>query len=94
LIVTELAVGDLDKCRRFLDRRNPEAAKRAVSAIRQHLSMLETWPHSGRPHTVLEDVRELPIPFGRSGYVALYRFDPDLDLVVVIAVRHFREAGY
>jgi hypothetical protein len=34
------------------------------------------------------------ISFGRSGYVALYRFIPHLDVVSVLAIRHQRELDY
>lgn len=32
------------------------------------------------------------IPFGGSGYLALYRYDGDL--VAILALRHAKEAGY
>jgi plasmid stabilization system protein ParE len=34
------------------------------------------------------------IDFGSGGYIALYRYDEDIALVTVLAVRHQREAGY
>jgi plasmid stabilization system protein ParE len=40
------------------------------------------------------DLRELVISFGRTGYVALYRFLPGRDLVRVLAIRHQRELDY
>lgn len=39
-------------------------------------------------------MRELIIPFGAAGYVALYRHDPMEDAVYLLAFRHQREAGY
>lgn len=38
------------------------------------------------------EFREWPIEFGSGGYVALYRFDGEM--VIILAVRHGREAGY
>ena len=38
--------------------------------------------------------RELVIGDGVRGYVALYRFEPDLDTVFILAVRSQRELGY
>jgi plasmid stabilization system protein ParE len=38
--------------------------------------------------------RELVISRGRSGYVALYRYDEARDDVLILAIRHQREAGY
>lgn len=40
------------------------------------------------------DLRELVISYGRTGYVALYRFLPLRDEVRVLAIRHQREIGY
>jgi hypothetical protein len=36
----------------------------------------------------------LVISRGRTGYLALYRFLPLLDRVLVVALRHQRESGY
>ncbi len=40
------------------------------------------------------DPRELVISRGKSGYLALYRYDGERDRVLVLAIRHQREAGY
>ncbi len=48
----------------------------------------------GRPFDDDAHLRELPIPFGESGYIALYRFEPEWGAVYVLAVRHQREADY
>jgi len=46
----------------------------------------------GRP--VESNYRELVISRGRSGYIALYRYHETRDVVLVLAIRHQREAGY
>ncbi|MDP9838109.1 plasmid stabilization system protein ParE [Neorhizobium huautlense] len=56
--------------------------------------MLEQSPEIGRPASGTESLRELLIPFGHSGYVALYRFHPAEDIIYILAFRHQREAGY
>ncbi len=38
-------------------------------------------------------IRELLIPFGRSGYVALFEID-DAETVTLLAFRHQREDDY
>jgi plasmid stabilization system protein ParE len=48
----------------------------------------------GRPWSGAPDLRELLIPFGDSGYVALYRHVAARDTVVILALRHQTEAGY
>ncbi len=70
-----------------------DAAKRAVKAIRQGIGMLAQQPGIGRPiEDMPDEFREWVIDFGDSGYVARYRLDADD--VVILAVRHQREAGY
>ena len=48
----------------------------------------------GRPVDDSEDLRELVIDFGASGYLALYRYEPALDAVTILAVKHQREDDY
>ncbi len=43
---------------------------------------------------VRREIRELVISQGRSGYLALYRFYPQRDVVRVLRIRHQRELGY
>jgi plasmid stabilization system protein ParE len=84
----------LERCRQFLADKAPEAARRAGQAIERQFLMLETTPTMGRPFTDLPELRELLIPFGDSGYLALYRHAPADDAVYVLAFRHQKEAGY
>jgi len=39
-------------------------------------------------------MRELIISRGHSGYVALYSYEEEEDAVLILSVRHQREAGY
>jgi plasmid stabilization system protein ParE len=94
VIITEGAAQGLERCRRFLAAKAPEAAKRAGQAIEQQFLLLEKAPDIGRPFPELPELRELVITFGDSGYVALYRHEPADDAVYVLAFRHQKEAGY
>lgn len=94
VIVTERAAHGLERCRRFLAAKTPEAARRAGQAIEQQLLLLESAPDIGRPFPDLPEFRELVIAFGNSGYVALYRHESTEDAVYVLAFRHQKEAGY
>lgn len=84
----------LARCRRFLSGKVPEAAKRAGHTIARHFLLLEKTPDLGRPLLEIPELRELVIPFGDSGYVALYRHEPANNAVYVLAFRHQKEAGY
>ncbi|GAC1354410.1 MAG: type II toxin-antitoxin system RelE/ParE family toxin [Variovorax sp.] len=93
LIWSPAALRDVQRLYRFLAEKNPEAAKRAVKAIRAGMKVIEHEPGIGRPIADMEpEYREWLIDFGGSGYVAKYRSDRETS--VVLAVRHQREAGY
>ncbi|MBF0252077.1 MAG: type II toxin-antitoxin system RelE/ParE family toxin [Alphaproteobacteria bacterium] len=85
------ALRDLERLRAFLRPKNPAAAKRAAAAIIQTIQTLAAHPEIGRPTGNLDE-RELLIDFGQAGYIAAYRLDGDM--IVVLAVRHGREAGF
>lgn len=84
----------MERCRRFLAAKAPQAARRAGQAIERQLHLLETAPEIGRPFPEMPELRECVIAFGDSGYVALYRYEPAADAVYVLAFRHQKEAGY
>jgi len=93
LIWSPAAITDVSRLHAFLAPKNRDAAKRAVGAIRQGVKLLGQHPEAGRPgEEMLPEFREWSIEFGSGGYVALYRFDGTE--VVILAIRHAREAGY
>lgn len=94
IIVTEGAAAGMKRCRRSLSTKAPEAAKRAGQAIERQFLLLEKTPEIGRPFPESPELRELVIPFGDSGYVALYHYEPGDDKIYVLAFRHQKEAGY
>ena|SRR5690625_445708 len=94
VIVTETATQGLERCRQFLAEKAPEASQNASSAIAKQLESLEQNPDIGRPLPDDKKLRELIIPYGNSGYVALYRYEPEHSTVYILAFRHQKEAGY
>ena len=94
IIITAEAIQGLERCRLFLLEKNPQAAIRAAQAIKHSLNFLQAEPQIGRPLDDLPEVRELIIPFGESGYIALYRYEVKTDSLYVLAFRHQKEAGY
>ena len=78
---------------RFLAAKDADAAKAAVGAIRKQAAILQKHPNAGRPADDLEpEHRELLIPFGLTGYVLVY--EVHAEMILVLAVRHQKEAGY
>jgi plasmid stabilization system protein ParE len=68
------------------------AAAQTQRLIFDALAILESHPLIGR---VAEGgLRELVISRGRSGYVALHDYREAQDLVLILAVRHQKEAGF
>ena len=70
-----------------------ELADRALQAITDGILSLRTSPFTCRKASTSPFLRELVIPFGRSGYVALFEI-VDNENVVVAAVRHQLEDDY
>jgi hypothetical protein len=56
------------------------------------LDVLEHNPLIGRP--VANGKRELVIGRSTQGYLARYRYVPEIEIVFVLAIRSQREAGY
>ena len=88
------AKSDLERLYGFLAEQDLEAAERALDVIGRAWTLLEEFPFSCRK---AEDsnpfVREIVIPFGSAGYVALFEIE-DKQTVTVLAVRHQREDDY
>jgi len=92
VIITETAVKGLEHCRLFITEKNPQAAIRASQLIKTKLLPLETEPGIGRPLDNQPELREFIIPFGSSGYVALYHINITTNLIYILAFRHQKEA--
>ena len=92
LIYSGRAFADLERLTDFLIEADPSAAAETVGLIEEAVELLRRHPLIGRP--VEYGLRELIISRGRTGYVALYAFEEDRDAVLVLAIRHQREAGY
>jgi plasmid stabilization system protein ParE len=86
------ALEDLARLGDFLIEDDSEAGRATAALILDGLEVLETHPLIGRIAT--GTLRELVISRGRSGYLALYEYQPATDRVVVVAIRHQREAGF
>jgi len=93
---TEEAEADLLRLYDFLLEHDLATAERALDAIKEALRLLEQFPFSCRKAGDGRHgprIREMVIPFGASGYVALFEIE-DARTVTVLAVRHQRESDY
>jgi addiction module RelE/StbE family toxin len=86
------ALADLERISEFLAEESLEVALAALDLIDEAISILARHPLIGRPAE--SNLRELVISQGRTGYIALYCYEQQQDAVLVLAVRHQREAGF
>lgn len=67
--------------------------EQAMTALRAGMATLKSSPFTCRKAGRSPFLRELIIPFGRSGYVALFEIEDESN-VAVVAVRHQLENDY
>jgi plasmid stabilization system protein ParE len=100
VLLTRDAEADLDRLFDFLlDRElNREGGDlalpgQAIAALRGGIATLKMSPFTCRKAAQSPFLRELLVPFGRSGYVALFEIEDESN-VAVVAVRHHLEDDY
>ncbi len=98
--LTRDAESDLDRLFDFLVERelardggDLDLPEQAMVALHAGIATLKSSPFTCRKAGDSPLLRELIVPFGRSGYVALFEIEGPGD-VVVIAVRHQLEDDY
>jgi plasmid stabilization system protein ParE len=82
----------LERIFEFVAERDPDRALTTIQRISEAVMLLEHHPLIGR--SAQDGLRELVISHGRSAYVALYRWHPVKNAVLVLAIRDARSAGY
>ncbi len=95
VLLTREAKDDLRRLEAFLEAAAIESGDfdlplRAVDTILQEFGVLERNPFTCRRVSLDPFERELVIPFGKTGYVALFRILSQVE-VAVTAIRHQRE---
>ena len=91
---TGAARDDLKRLFEFLLEQDVQTARRARDAIVKATEFLADFPFSCRKvDTSNSFLRELIIPFGNAGYVALFEIE-DESTVTILAIRHQREEDY
>ncbi len=83
---------DFERILDHLTQHDAENVGARIGEIIQAFDVLASNPLIGRPSP--NNKRELIIGRRARGYVALYRYVPEIDTVFILAVRSQREAGY
>lgn len=94
---TPEAAEDIEQLYQFILERDESdwlLAEKALDAIQHGIEQLAFFPYNCRKvMTNNPYLREVIIPFGRSGFVALFEIEPEY-IVTILAVRHQREEDY
>ena len=90
--ITQRALADLERLFDFIAAENPHRARAQIVSVRKAFELLADHPLLGR--AAEQGRRELILSRGRYGYIAKYRWLPNEDIVLILAVRHQLEAGY
>ncbi|MFA9275969.1 MAG: type II toxin-antitoxin system RelE/ParE family toxin [Candidatus Aquirickettsiella gammari] len=92
IIYSQQALNDLERLVDFLFDYDPNIALTTLDLIQEAILLLEHHPLIGRP--IKENLRELVISRCNTGYIGLYSFEEFEDVILVLGIRHQREAGY
>ena len=85
------ALDDLDRLEDFLLEVDVPTARQTIPLIISAVETLRQHPNIGRRSG--SQLRELVISRGKTGYIALYRYNEIRDVVIVLVIRHQREVG-
>jgi plasmid stabilization system protein ParE len=92
LVIAPQALRDIERVSDFLLANDPQAAVETADIISAGLAVLRDHPLIGR--RAEQGYRELLISRGRTGYIALYRYDVARDTALVLTLRHQREEEF
>jgi plasmid stabilization system protein ParE len=91
LVYAPRALADVERLIAFLLESSPRTAFETGDLLFDAIAILKQHPMIGR--VADQGLRELVISRGRTGYLALYRYDAVTDHVFVLGIRHQRELG-
>jgi plasmid stabilization system protein ParE len=91
ILLSPVAVEDVERLRTFLDQKNPDAARRALALIWTAIDRLREFPDLGMP-TEDADIRQIVVRFGSSGYIVRYATLATDGNILITRIWHGREA--
>ena len=71
----------------------PEKVGKATDLIFDKLDVLQHTPLLGtlESHPTFSELRKFVIPYGKNGYIAIYKYYEKTDTVMIETIRHMRE---
>jgi len=93
VIWTSNATFCMERLYHFLKEKNPNAAKKAIKKIKEGADALKSTPYAGKPIEHMEaQFRAYSVPFGKRGYVVLYKYEGDD--IFIVSVKHYLELEF
>lgn len=101
LIITRLAQSDLSRIYNFLnDLGATKQANTVMQLLKNSFIATKDKPNNGKVYDLsvddetLENVREVIVSYGKSGYSYLFWYDKPNHKILILTVKHFRENAY
>lgn len=101
LIITRLAQSDLARIYNFLnDLGATKQANTVMQLLKNSFVTTQDRPNNGKAYDLsidgqtLQNVRQVIVPYGKSGYSYLFCYDESNNQILVLTVKHFRENSY
>lgn len=91
IIYTEDFLNDFDYLYHFLNEKNPLAAHRFANLLDKKMNLLSSIPET---FSFLGDYRVYFLSFGSSGYTISYHYDENIDSLILLRIKHQKEAGF
>ena len=87
---------DLTRLAKFIEKIDLNLSNKAINIILDGIEYLADFPliAPASDEEKYLGMRELFVPFGKGGYLVLYEFDMDNDVVIVGAIRHTKEVDF
>jgi addiction module RelE/StbE family toxin len=86
------ALADLERISDFLATEGMDAQLEALDLIDEAVTVLVRHPLIGR--LAEHDLRELIVSQAKTGYIPLYSYEAEQDVILILAIRHQREVGF
>lgn len=91
IIYTGSFIDDFDRIYDFLNQKNSSAAQKLAKLLEEKLDILATIP---KAFSFLEKYRLYHLEFGAFDYTILYDYDEENNLILLLKIKHYREAGF
>ncbi len=91
IIYTEAFVDDFERAYHFLHEKSPLVAQKLAKLLDEKLELLLSIPQA---FTFFGDYRLYFLEFGSSGYAVLYHYDELGDELLLLRIKHQKEAGF